>query len=94
MVTAEQAQAIASEDRRLQVIACADSGTTETIARRIALLVDDGIPPPSIVAFTITERAAAEMGVGVRFSLRAPGNNRDGLNGLSSAQSTPTVSIG
>jgi DNA helicase II / ATP-dependent DNA helicase PcrA len=45
----------------LQVIACAGSGKTESIARRVATLIDDGEAPASIVAFTFTERAAAEL---------------------------------
>ena len=45
----------------LQVIACAGSGKTEAISRRIASLVADGAEPESIVAFTFTERAAGEL---------------------------------
>lgn len=45
----------------LQVIACAGSGKTESIAQRIAALIDEGAEPASIVAFTFTERAAAEL---------------------------------
>lgn len=45
----------------LQVIACAGSGKTESISRRIAALIADGAEPESIVAFTFTERAAAEL---------------------------------
>lgn len=45
----------------LQVIACAGSGKTESIARRVAALIDEGEAPDSIVAFTFTERAAAEL---------------------------------
>ena len=45
----------------VQVIACAGSGKTESISRRVAGLVADGAEPASIVAFTFTERAAAEL---------------------------------
>src|SRR5438309_4431523 len=45
----------------LQVVACAGSGKTESISRRIAALIAEGAEPPSIVAFTFTERAAAEL---------------------------------
>jgi len=45
----------------LQVIACAGSGKTESISRRIAALTAEGVAPESIVAFTFTERAAAEL---------------------------------
>lgn len=46
----------------LRVIACAGSGKTESISRRIASLIcDDGVDPGAIVAFTFTKRAAAEL---------------------------------
>lgn len=45
----------------LQVIACAGSGKTESISRRVASLIVEGDPPESIVAFTFTEKAAAEL---------------------------------
>src|ERR1700752_1729030 len=45
----------------LQVIACAGSGKTESISRRVAALIDEGAEPASIVAFTFTERAATEL---------------------------------
>ena len=45
----------------LQVIACAGSGKTESISRRVASLIAEGADPASIVAFTFTERAAAEL---------------------------------
>jgi len=45
----------------LQVIACAGSGKTESISRRVAALIAEGAEPASIVAFTFTERAANEL---------------------------------
>jgi len=45
----------------LQVIACAGSGKTESIARRVAALIGEGVEPASIIAFTFTEKAAAEL---------------------------------
>ena len=45
----------------MQVIACAGSGKTESIARRVAALIDEGEEPASIVAFTFTERVASEL---------------------------------
>jgi superfamily I DNA/RNA helicase len=45
----------------LQVIACAGSGKTEAMSRRVAALIAEGAEPASIVAFTFTERAAAEL---------------------------------
>jgi ATP-dependent DNA helicase UvrD/PcrA len=45
----------------LQVIACAGSGKTEAMSRRVAALIAEGAEPASIVAFTFTERAATEL---------------------------------
>ena len=45
----------------LQVIACAGSGKTESVSRRVAALIAEGVEPASIVAFTFTEKAAAEL---------------------------------
>ncbi len=45
----------------LQVIACSGSGKTESISRRIAALLSEGALPEAIVAFTFTEKAAAEL---------------------------------
>jgi DNA helicase II / ATP-dependent DNA helicase PcrA len=47
--------------QHLQIIACAGSGKTETISRRVADLISDGIQPVEIVAFTFTERAASSL---------------------------------
>jgi DNA helicase-2/ATP-dependent DNA helicase PcrA len=57
----EQERVVSHRGGDLQVIACAGSGKTESIARRIAALIADGAEPASIVAFTFTERAAAEL---------------------------------
>lgn len=70
MMTPEQERAIAFGDGNLHLVACAGSGKTETITRRIARLVADGVPPASIVAFTFTDRAAGEMAARVRVHLR------------------------
>jgi len=45
----------------LQVVACAGSGKTESISRRVASLVVEGVEPCAIVAFTFTQRAAASL---------------------------------
>jgi DNA helicase II / ATP-dependent DNA helicase PcrA len=60
-LTPEQERVIAHRDGHLQVIACAGSGKTESISRRIAGLIAEGTDPASIVAFTFTERAAGEL---------------------------------
>ncbi|MBX6387874.1 MAG: ATP-dependent helicase [Frankia sp.] len=45
----------------LQIIASAGSGKTEVVSQRVADLVAEGVAPEAIVAFTFTERAAAEL---------------------------------
>ncbi len=57
----EQQAVVDHRGAHLQVIACAGSGKTESISRRVAALVREGAPPESIVAFTFTERAAGEL---------------------------------
>lgn len=64
--TAEQERAIAHRDGNLLILACAGSGKTEVISRRIALLVQEGTPKSSIIAFTFTERAAGELKLRIR----------------------------
>lgn len=62
-LTAEQQEAISEINRNLQIIACAGSGKTEVITRRIAniLQTKPDVQPENIVAFTFTEKAAASM---------------------------------
>lgn len=62
-LTSEQQEAIAEIDRNLQIIACAGSGKTEVITRRIANILQNkpDIKPENIVAFTFTEKAASSM---------------------------------
>ena len=59
----KQREAINCIDQNLQIIACAGSGKTEVIIRRIIniLLSDQGVMPENIVAFTFTEKAAQNM---------------------------------
>ena len=59
--TSGQAEAILSTSQPLQIIACAGSGKTQVISARIARLLGEGIAPGEIVAFTFTEKAAAEL---------------------------------
>ena len=65
--TEAQQRAIQHIDGNLQIIACAGSGKTEVIARRVVTLlkpIDDGgggCSPANIVAFTFTDKAAAEL---------------------------------
>lgn len=60
--TPDQQAAIECIDRNLQIIACAGSGKTDVVSRRIAeLLRIPGVTPANIVAFTFTDKAAAEL---------------------------------
>ena len=63
--TRDQTRAIDHRKGHLQLIACAGSGKTEVVARRVANLLDPAheprLDPESIVAFTFTEKAAAEL---------------------------------
>ncbi len=57
-------QAIETPCENLQLIACAGSGKTEVVARRVVhLLKPDGggLKPRNIIAFTFTEKAAGEL---------------------------------
>jgi DNA helicase-2/ATP-dependent DNA helicase PcrA len=60
-LSTHQQQVVDHRGSPLQVIACAGSGKTESISRRVAALIAEGAEPASIVAFTFTERAAAEL---------------------------------
>src|SRR5947207_10173409 len=60
--TPPQAAAIACLDEPLQIIACAGSGKTQVISQRIAaILAQPGVKPRNVVAFTFTDKAAAEL---------------------------------
>jgi DNA helicase II / ATP-dependent DNA helicase PcrA len=59
--TTAQLQAINHTKGNLQLIACAGSGKTEVVARRVANLLKSGATPRNIVAFTFTDKAAAEL---------------------------------
>lgn len=54
-------RAVHHRGSHLQIIAAAGSGKTEVVAQRAADLLAGGIPAHAIVAFTFTERAAAEL---------------------------------
>jgi DNA helicase-2/ATP-dependent DNA helicase PcrA len=63
--TDKQKEAIYETNRNLQIIACAGSGKTEVVSARIAQILlekaSSGVSPKNIVAFTFTDRAAAEL---------------------------------
>ena len=64
-LTGSQQRAIEFGAGNLQLIACAGSGKTEVVARRVVHLLTagraDSLIPANIVAFTFTEKAAAEL---------------------------------
>jgi DNA helicase-2/ATP-dependent DNA helicase PcrA len=60
--TNAQVEAIRCLDKPLQIIACAGSGKTQVISQRIAaILAQPGVKPRNVIAFTFTEKAAAEL---------------------------------
>lgn len=60
--TPSQLAAIGELERPLQLIACAGSGKTQVISQRISrILAEPGVVPGNVVAFTFTEKAAAEL---------------------------------
>ena len=64
-LTVTQEEAVAYSGRNLQLIACAGSGKTEVVARRVVQLLTPGksetLLPRNIIAFTFTDKAAAEL---------------------------------
>ena len=64
-LTRSQHRAVKYEGRNLQLIACAGSGKTEVVSRRIAWLLSGKsgkkLKPANIIAFTFTEKAAGEL---------------------------------
>ncbi|MGE3673612.1 MAG: ATP-dependent helicase [Polyangiaceae bacterium] len=63
--TESQAVAIGEIERHLQIIACAGSGKTQVISARAVEILkrkrNEGIKPENVVAFTFTDKAAAEL---------------------------------
>lgn len=60
-----QQKAITTNDKHLRIVACAGSGKTTTVSGKVAYLLDPkngfDLRPENIIAFTYTEKAAAEL---------------------------------
>jgi DNA helicase-2/ATP-dependent DNA helicase PcrA len=59
--SSEQEKVITHRGSHLQVVAAAGSGKTEAVSRRVCTLIEEGVEPAQIVAFTFTERAATSL---------------------------------
>ena len=72
-LTNAQQAAIDHIDGHLQIIACAGSGKTEVISRRIANILQRKpyVKPENIVAFTFTEKAAGSLKERIESALEA-----------------------
>jgi DNA helicase-2/ATP-dependent DNA helicase PcrA len=67
--TDDQKRALNYRGGNLLIIACAGSGKTQVLSRRIAFLISEGVPRESIVAFTFTDMAAGELKSRIRKEL-------------------------
>ena len=56
-----QQNIINSKEKNILCLACAAGGKTATLIARVNRLLDEGVEPSSIVAFTFTNQAAEEM---------------------------------
>jgi len=77
--TDAQLTAIATIDDPLLIVACAGSGKTQVISQRIVEILKTDAEPHNIVAFTFTERAAAELKDRVTRLVEAEFGNVHGL---------------
>ncbi|MGQ1783880.1 ATP-dependent helicase [Saccharicrinis sp. GN24d3] len=80
--TNEQQKAISTIDKNLQVIACAGSGKTQVLSQRIVTILSEKkeVEPKNIIAFTYTEKAAAELKTRVLRMVKEQIGNVQGLS--------------
>lgn len=74
-LTPAQQEAVSELNQNLQIIACAGSGKTEVITRRIANILQKkpDVKPENIVAFTFTNKAADSMCARIASALSSQG---------------------
>ena len=77
--TEAQQTAIDHRDGHLRIVACAGSGKTQVLVHRIVGLLNEGVSPRNIIAFTFTEKAAAELKERVRNAVVEAGLSLNGL---------------
>jgi len=85
-LTAPQKKAVAHSKGNLQLIACAGSGKTEVVARFVANILNPTttpkVVPANIIAFTFTEKAAAELKERIATRCREENGDLPGLADL------------
>ena len=75
-LTAAQIEAVNAAPGPMLVLAGPGSGKTTVVTRRIASLLEQGVPPWSVLALTFTNKAAGAMRERVRALLGGPRNQR------------------
>jgi len=78
--TESQQKAIDTIDKNLQIIACAGSGKTQVISMRVVNILKSGVSPSKIIAFTYTEKAAAELNVRISKQVKAEMGEVQGIS--------------